>query len=64
MRTQLVYREFDEERRIEDKIFEGDSDNDQALDKERDLILGAWKVPSPGFPTMDKVNVYPSKITH
>ena len=51
MRTQLVYREFDEEKRIEDKIFEGNLDNDDTLDKERALILGTWKVPLTGLPT-------------
>ena len=45
----MVNREADE-----DKRFEGNSKNDQALDKETYLILGAWKGPSPGFPTTDR----------
>ena len=35
-------------------IFEGNLYNDDALDKERALILGTWKVPLAGLPTTDK----------
>ena len=49
MRAQLVNMEVDEENRIEDRRFEGNSYNDE----ERALILGTWKVPSVGLPTID-----------
>ena len=54
MRTQLVNKEADEEKRIEHMIFEGNLDNDEPLERKRSLILGAWKVPLAGLPTMDK----------